>query len=139
MPTIAKCVVCDAVLRHSLAKYCTRCGNILGKVESRGKVDIAPRVKALRDSWDKESESFRCHYCGIQLVDNNPRDPRYITFDHLTPRKEGELVITAAIIKDMKSDLSADEFETIVNQLAKHFEDGSEVEEKIFKLKHYKR
>jgi len=139
VPTISKCVICDTVLRHSLARYCTTCKNIIGRVENRGKADIAAREKALKDAWDKESECFRCHYSGIQLVDNNPRDPRYITFDHITPRREGEQVITAAVISDMKSDMSLDEFKEIVCQLAKHFEDGAPVDETIFKLKHYRR
>jgi hypothetical protein len=139
VPTIAKCVICDTILRHSLAKYCTRCKNIMARVETRGKADIAAREKALKDSWDKESECFRCHYSGIQLRDNNPRDPRYVTFDHLIPRREGELVITAAIINDMKSDMSVEEFKEIVCQLAKHFKDGTQIEETIFKLKHYGR
>jgi hypothetical protein len=137
--TIAKCIICDAVLRHSLAKYCRRCGNIMERVEPRGKADIAARVKALKDSWDQESECFRCHYSGIQLVDDKPKDPRYITFDHLSPRKEGEQVITASLIKDMKSDMSVEEFKIIINQLAKHFEDGTPVDETIFKVKHYQR
>jgi hypothetical protein len=135
----AKCVVCDDILRNSLAKYCRRCGNIIRRVDTRGKADVAARIKALQKSWDKESESFRCFYSGIRLVDDNPKHPRYITFDHLTPRKEGEPVMTAAIIYDMKSDLSVDEFKTIINQLARHFEDGALVDEDIFNLKHYKR
>ena len=136
---IAYCIICNAMLRHSLAKYCRRCGNIMGRFETHGKADVAARVKALQNSWDKENEYFRCHYSGIRLVDDNYKDPRYVTFDYLTPLKGGELVITASIISDMKSDMSADEFKTIINQLAKHFEDGAEVDENIFKLKHYQK
>jgi hypothetical protein len=139
VPTISKCVICDMVLRHSLAKYCTRCKNIMARVENRGKVDIAAQIKALKNSWDAESECFRCHYSGIQLMDNNPRDPRYLTFDYLIPRREGEPVITAAIIHDMKSDMSVDEFKEIVCQLANHFKDGTPAEETIFKLKNCRR
>jgi hypothetical protein len=134
-----KCVICGETLRHYLARYCLRCKRIMERVETRGKADTAARVKALQDSWDKESGCFRCHYSGIQLVEGNPNDPRYITFDHVTPRKEGRLVMTASLINDMKTDMSVDEFRTIINQLAKHFEDGTPVEETIFELKHYKR
>jgi hypothetical protein len=139
VPPVSKCVVCDTVLRHSLARYCTTCKNILGRVESRGKADNAVREKALKNAWDKESECFRCHYSGIPLVDNNPDDPRYVTFDHLIPRKEGELVVAAAIICDMKSNMSEDEFRDIVCQLAKHFENGTQIDETVFKVKHYRR
>ena len=139
MPTNAKCVICDTVLRHSLAKYCTRCKNIIARVETHGKADVAALEKVLKDSWDKESECFRCRYSRIRLADNNPEDPRYITFDRLVPRKEGELVVTAAIIHDMKSHMSVDEFKEMVCQLAKHFENGMPIDETIFKLKHYRR
>jgi hypothetical protein len=139
MSQTAKCVICDDILRNSLAKYCRRCGNIMGRVDTRGKADVAARVKALQKSWDKESECFRCHYSGIQLVDDNPKDPRYITFDHLTPAKVGDLVSTAAIINDMKSDMSIDEFKTIIKQLAEHFNSGAPVDESIFNLRHYRR
>jgi hypothetical protein len=139
MAPVTRCVICDETLRHALAKYCRRCGNIIDRVETHGKADIASLVKALQNSWDAESDCFRCYYSGIRLVDANPRDPRYVTFDRLTPRKEGDLVITASLIHDMKTGLSLDEFKTIVNQLAKHFENGLEVDEDIFKLKYYQR
>jgi len=53
------------------------------------------------------------------LVETNPEDPRYITFDHRIPRQEDDIVVAAACINDMKSDLSEDEFKAIVVQLAR--------------------
>ncbi len=135
---VSKCVICDAILRNSLGKHCRRCGNILERVGTHGKADEAVRVRALQSAWDAESECFRCHYSGIKLVDDNPKDPRYITFDN-SPVKVGELIIIAALIYDMKSDLPLDEFKTIVIQLGQHFADGKPVDETIFKLKHHKR
>lgn len=135
---VSKCVICDAILRNSLGKYCRRCGNILERVGTHGKADEAVRVKALQTAWDAESDCFRCHYSGIRLVDDNPRDPRYITFDN-SPAREGELIITASLIYDMKVTLTIDEFKTIVIQLGQYFADGTPVDETIFKLKHSKR
>ncbi len=135
---VSNCIICDAVLRHALAKYCRRCGNILQKIESAGKADIEARTKVLQKAWDAENECFRCHYSGIMLVDNDHRDPRYITFDYTSPGKGAEMVITAALIKIMKQDMSANGFKDIITQLARHFSDGSAVDENIFKEKNYR-
>jgi hypothetical protein len=111
----------------------------MGRVDTRGKVDINARVEALHKSWDKQAHCFRCHYSGIRLIDDNPKDPRYLTFDHLTPGNQQELVITTALINDIKSHMSVREFKTIISQLAKHFEGTYNVDEGIFNLCHYKR
>jgi len=110
----------------------------MARVETHGKAEVAACVQALRKAWDKDSECFRCYYSGIRLVEDNYKDPRYITFDRLIMEKDADLVITASIIKDMKSDMSSDEFKTIINQLAKHFEDGTAVDETIFKIKYWR-
>lgn len=137
-PYVTKCLVCEDVLRNNLANYCRRCGNILSKVEAgRGKNDATPYVQAMRKGWDKEDECFKCHYSGIQLNDDDPRDPRYITFDHTALEKGAEMVVTAALIDEMKANLSEDEFKTVITQLAQHFNDSSPVDVSIFNIKHY--
>ena len=93
-------------------------------------------MKALKKAWD--GQCFRCHYTGVRLIDDNPKDPRYLTFDHFTPREESEIVIVAAAINDMKSDMSDREFRHMVIQLAKRFS-GGKFDEKAFELKHWKR
>jgi hypothetical protein len=74
----------------------------------------------------------------VPLVETNPKDPRYITFDHRTPRQEDDIVVAAACINDMKSDLSEDEFKGIVVQLARRFA-GESFDESALKLRHWKR
>jgi len=80
----------------------------------------------------------RCHFTGILLVEDNPRDPRYLTFDHRVPRDESDLVLAAGLINDMKSDLSEEEFRAVVNQLARRFGGGG-FDDSVFTLKHWKR
>ena len=138
MVPVSKCIICDDVLRNSLATYCRRCGNIMGRVETREKAELAARVTALRKAWDKEDKCFRCYYSGIRLNDDNVRDPRYITFDLTALRKGAVLVVTAALIDEMKADLTEDEFKTIISQLGQHFTANSPVDETIFQLEHYK-
>jgi hypothetical protein len=135
---VSKCIICDDVLRNYLAKYCRRCANIMARVGTRGKAETAAQVAALRKAWDKEDECFRCYYSGIRLNDDNPRDPRYVTFDLTALEKGADLVVTAALIHEMKGNLSEEEFKEIVRQLAKHFIIGETVDEGVFKVEHYR-
>ena len=130
------CPICKSSLHHPLATYCKRCKRLLDRVDIRKKPDKEARVRALQKAWD--GEGFRCYYSSIKLVEDNPKDPRYITFDHLTPRKESDIVVVAAVINDMKSDMSDDEFRLMVLQLAIRFK-GGKFDERVFNLKHWKR
>jgi len=90
----------------------------------------------LRKSWD--GESFRCNYTGIKLVEDNHKDPRYITFDHRTPGQEDDIGIVAQAVNDMKSDMTDQEFRRMILQLANRF-NGGEFAKTAFHLKHWKR
>lgn len=136
MATLGKCPICETPLHHSQAKYCRRCRKILNRVDTRRKHNLEARVAALIESWD--GQGFRCHYSGILLNEDNPKDPRYLTFDHLIPRQEDKIVLVAAAINDMKSDMDDREFKVMVIQLANRFS-GGEFNEKVFNLKHWKR
>jgi len=109
------CVICNDKI-HFLAKYCKRCRRLIDRVDMRRKTNREARVQALKKAWN--GENFRCHYSDIKLVEDNSKDPRYLTFDHRTPRNEQDIVITASIINDMKSDMDEDEFKAVVLQLA---------------------
>jgi len=100
MKKAIKCIVCGCELNNPLALYCTRCKGILYRIDTRRKHNRKARIRALQQAWD--GESFRCFYTGVKLVEDNSKDPRYLTFDHLIPRKEDEIVIAAAAINDMK-------------------------------------
>ncbi|MBA7651116.1 hypothetical protein ES703_58931 [subsurface metagenome] len=131
-----KCTICKMPIHHPQVLYCKRCGKVVGRVDTRRKHDREARIKALRKSWD--GEAFRCNYTGIKLVEDNHRDPRYITFDHRTPRREDDIVIVAQAINDMKSDMSDKEFRRMVLQLANRFS-GGEFNPKAFNLKYWTR
>ncbi len=120
-------------LSNPQAKYCSHCRKIVGRIDIRRKYNREARMKALQNAWD--GKVFRCYYTDIELVEDNHRDPRYITFDHRTPRQEDDIVIVAQAINDMKSDK---EFRHMVLQLANHLS-GSEFDEKAFNLKYWRR
>jgi len=134
MVTQKSCQVCGSIA-HPLAELCRRCKKFVDRVVRRAP-DKSARIRALKQAWD--GQGFRCHFTGIRLVEDNPSDPRYLTFDHLTPRQEDDVVVTAALINDMKSDLSEAEFKAVVVQLARRFAGGT-FDEVVFNVSHWKR
>jgi hypothetical protein len=115
------CQVCSNP-RHTLATLCTRCKKIRDRIDTRARrrgsrVDKAARTRALRKAWDPDAEAFRCHYSGV-LLDADHRSPWHVTFDHRTPRTESDVVLCAALINDMKSDLTEAEFRKVIAQLS---------------------
>lgn len=92
--------------------------------------------RALSEAWD--GEAFRCFYSGVKLVTDNRADPCYLTFDHKTPRLPGDLVAAAAVINDMKTDMSDEEFKRVVVELASKFS-GNAFDEEVLRLKYWKR
>lgn len=136
MSMVDRCPICKNPLHHPLATYCRRCKKLIDRVDIRKKPNKLARIRALQKAWD--GEAFRCYYSSIKLIEDNPKDPRYLTFDHVIPRKEDNIVVTAAAINDMKSDMSDKEFRAMIVELANHFK-GSGFDEKAFKLKYWRR
>lgn len=129
------CPVCGMEV-HRLATYCKRCKRLLDRVDIRSRPDREARARALANAWD--GECFRCYYSGARLVEDDHHSPRYITFDHRTPRQEDDVVVCAACVNDMKSDLSEGEFRAVVSQLASRFS-GGPFDESVLDLEHWRR
>ena len=136
MNRTVNCDICG-LSKHPLAKFCKRCKKIIDRIDIRKKHNKSARIIALKKSWD--GKCFRCHYSGVRLEERDHHSPVYITFDHRIPREESDIVIAAAVINDMKSDLSDEEFKNAINQLSAWFSKGTPVSEDVFKLKHWKR
>ena len=135
MAPFKKCEICGNDL-HPLAQYCKRCKKLIDRVDMRKKPNKMARVQALKQAWD--GKDFRCYYTGIRLVEGNYKDPRYITFDHRIPRQEDDIVVACAVLNDMKSDMSENEFRAMVLQLAEYFKRGI-FDQNVMNLKYWKR
>jgi hypothetical protein len=110
---------------------------MIDRVETRGtKPDRAARERALREAWD--GKVFRCYYTNWPLNVDNPSSPYYLTWEHRTPRDENDIVVAAALINDMKSDLTDEEFRSIVTGLASRF-GGSPTMVPMISPSHYRR
>ena len=135
VPTELGCAVC-ASPRHRLARLCKRCKRLVDRVDIRRKADREARIRALFDAW--RDGGFHCHYTGIQLDESDRTAPRYLTFDHRTPRQENDVVVAAAVINDMKSDLAEDEFWAVVRELATK-RAGGHFDARVLDLRRWKR
>jgi hypothetical protein len=129
------CEICGTNVNRQ-ALYCKRCKKLIDRIGTRKRADRGACVRALQQAWD--GEGFRCYYSGIRLVEDNHKDPRYLTFDHRVPRDESDIVVAAQLINDMKTDVSESEFKAIAIQLASRFQGGM-FDDKVFKLSHFKR
>jgi hypothetical protein len=131
------CDICGQP-KHPQATYCKRCKKLVGRGKERTQTHKQARAKALKAGWDPNSCRFLCHYSGVQLDEENSKSPKYVTFDHRIPRQGNDLVLAAACINDMKSDLTEAEFEAVVVQLARRFSGGL-FDEAVLNLEHWKR
>lgn len=114
------CIVCfDPTAPRYL--YCPRCRH-LGRMAADNQSILCIRY-ALINSWDRVKRRFICHYTGVELDEKSPKDPFYISFDHIVPG-EKRLVCCAYLCNCMKNVLTGDEFMTVVPALADRFELG---------------
>lgn len=125
------CTVCHGP-KHPQAYACARCKKILDRVETRRDasgalrhVDRDARLRAMRESW--HDGAFHCFYTGVALIDDGQRwrDHRYLAFEHRTPGDESSVVVTCSLVNRMKTDLTEQQFRTMVAELAKVFAGGS--------------
>jgi hypothetical protein len=133
---IHNCTVCGQP-RHHLAYCCKACKKLLDRIETRGRrPNRNARLNALRNAWD--GKCFRCFYTGWPLCIDDPHNPFYLTWEHRTPRDEADIVVAAALVNNMKSDLTEDEFRELIIGLADRFR-GSNTMVPIIDPSHYRR
>ena len=117
------CPVCGQPILLKRHKLCARCSR------------IAYRMKLLRFPRDSvngvfdylHTYGFICYYTGMALVLDDPKSPWYLVFDHWMPRDPRKIVVTSALVNQMKSDLTEKEFWYFIRQLANFYREGSTV------------
>lgn len=132
------CEICGAE-KHPAAHACRRCTSILGRVETRRDalgavrhVDREARHRALKASW--HNGAFHCYYTGVALIDEPSRwrDHRYLVFEHRIPGDETSVVVTCALINRMKTDLTEEQFRTMITELARYLSGSGPFDERAF-------
>lgn len=137
----AKCEICKKIAISSKHKYCSDCNKLIIKANRRG-IGRKIAFRALKSAQRKGKEGFYCHYTGIRLAlkKKDAGKPWYISFDHRVPRKKDDIVVSACLINDMKTDMDEEEFERLVEELCKHFKNKRYIfKPKVLMLKYYKR
>ena len=112
------CTVCG-VLHGWQAKCCPSCRRLVGRNDIRAKHNKAARLAALKRAW--RGSAFYCEITGWKLNTNDHLSPFYLTWEHLTPGNEDDIVVAAALVNHMKTNLTLDEFKLLVCALAKRF------------------
>ena len=125
------CVVCHKPAVPQ-SEFCRRHLKI-----RRRKGFCAAYREAMIKYWNEELQGYTCHYTGILLDEEDPRSPRYLTFDHLIPGGN-EVVPAAAVVNYSKSDLTEQEYKAIVRELVRHW-DGAPFDPDLVKLKYWLR
>ena len=120
------CAGCMRAAALKRRQYCARCARIALRMNFMR----FPR-EAINGVWDYiRKYGYVCYYTGMPLDLDDFKSAWYLVFDHWNPRDPRKIVITSALINEMKSDLTEDEFWYFIAQLAKHFRQGSIVRKK---------
>ena len=133
VPNIAGCEVCHRKT-SKFALFCRECQKII----QRG-LRNRERVPPMKDSWDEAEQGFICYLTRLNVELHDRKSPRYITFDHRTPRMAGTLAVAVAFVNLMKTDLSEEEFWLVIGELADHFRTGKPFNRDIIKFIYWKR
>lgn len=112
------CTVCG-VLHDPQAKWCPSCSKIMRRRSGGSKCNKGARLDALKRAW--RGSAFYCEITGWKLETNDHRSPFYLTWEHLTPGDETNVVVAAALINHMKANLTLDQFKLLVCALANRF------------------
>ena len=125
------CVICEQP-RLPRTDYCPRCKKLIGNK------DKWARRLALIAAWNKILGGFVCSYTGVKLEESDTSNPWYLSFDHYIPRKRDTIVVCAAFVNNMKSNLSGDEFWAIVMEFDRHRK-GAPFDPDIVKFQYWTR
>ena len=109
-----KCCRCGKPVFNLRSRYCPRCARFAFRMKAR---QFPPWV--VKKIWEYVGKfGYVCYYTGMALDMDDPKSPWYCVFDHWAPHDLSLIVITSALINDMKSDLSEKEFWYYVRALA---------------------
>ena len=127
------CCICGRRVYSKHSIYCLRCFEFSRTMDQRGL--HADAVKAI---WEfVRKNGYVCYYTGIKLDMTNPKSPWYFVFDHRIPGDDTSVVLTFALLNEMKSDMTDKEFKFNVHQLDRCFTTGAKFRKR--KLVHWQR
>jgi len=112
--TVKKCIVCGRALRAPKAEYCRYCYCICLRMSYER---FSP--ESVKSVWEYiRTYDYVCHYTKIPLDMEDSKNPRYCVFDHWIPGDPKRIVLTTALVNDMKTEQTEAEFWYNIFQLA---------------------
>ncbi len=118
-----KCCICGRKVFSDHSIYCRGCYLFSRRMDQRG--IHAQAVKAI---WKfVRKYGYVCYYTGMALVMDNPKSQWYFSFDHRIPGDNTTVVLTCALVNEMKSDMTDKEFRYYVHQLDRCFRTGAKI------------
>jgi hypothetical protein len=128
-----KCVLCGRPVASPNSNHCLRCRDFTRRMNQRQIHKEA--VKEIEDHVRRNG--FVCQYTGHKLNMTDSKSPFYYVFDHMIPGDNRKVVLTFALLNEMKSDMTPEEFRYYILQFAKFFTTGAKIIQK--KLKYWVR
>ena len=121
-----KCDICGKPVFSNNSDHCRRCAVFVRCMDQRGiHADAAKKIKA-----HLKRHGFVCQYTRRKLNLTNPQSPFYFVFDHQIPGDERTVVLTFALLNEMKSDMTWKEFKYYLRQLYNNIFFGTPIIEK---------
>jgi hypothetical protein len=129
------CRLCEKYAIPPRYEYCPRCQPLFRR---RLGEKSQSKFSALKASFVWERDVFTCHHLGVELDLFDWTSPYYMWFDHLTPRKKGDLVVSSRLANETKKDLDEQEYRAFFRELDKAFRGGT-FDRNAFTTKYWKR
>ena len=131
-PKAKKCWVCGRPVFSVHSMFCRGCSGLDFRMKARR---FPP--EAQEEIWDYlRANDRKCYFSQLPLELDDTTSPWYCVFDHLTPLDPTKIVLTCALINEMKSALSEREFWFYVEQLADFITKGTKI--KKIKLSYWR-
>jgi len=121
-----KCCKCGKPVYSNHSMYCPICREFA--VRMSVKRLPASTIEAI---WDYiRVYGYVCYYTGMKLDMKNRKSPWYGVLDHWIPQNSSKVVLTSALINEMKSDLTEKEFKYYIKQLYNFITKGTMIRKK---------
>ncbi len=124
-----KCCVCGKPVYSNHSLYCRNCKELAVRMSAKR---LPRAVKAMIWAYIRRY-GYVCYYTGMDLVMDDRRSPWYCVLDHWIPHNNKKVVLTSALINEMKSALTEKEFRYFVGQLYNHWVNGVKFKKKNVK------
>ena len=112
---VKKCCICAKPVFSIKSIYCRTHSHLSARMSDER---FSPEIR--EDIWNYvRQHGDVCYYTGVELDVFDKSSPWFLEFDHLVPGDPRKIVITCALVNEMKGDLTVDEFWGTIIQLYK--------------------